>query len=184
MPVNYPTYFQPVNPIPDPMEFGKQTHQIIANAIPGLDNLTGAAANNVGNELSGLPSPSVARRAGAYFGVNSGMPSSDFVRNRNFDLYGQQADSYKKRGFDDFLALLKGASGTIAPTPGEQAQNTQFNQSLQQRGIEANQNTQQFNSKTPYVNGTPDPWGSGLFGETDSMGLHPLFGRGSNRILF
>lgn len=84
------------------------------------------------------------------------MPSSDFVRNRGADLYGQQADQYRQRGFDDFLQLLKGASGTIAPTPGEQAQNQQFNQSFQQGQIENNQRVGQQNIKVPYVNGIPN----------------------------
>jgi len=185
MPYNpsYPIYPGPVTPPQDPMELSNQTHKIIANAIPGLDNLTGAAAANVGENLAGLPSTSTTRRANAYYGTRSGMPSSDFVRNRGFDLYNEKADSYKKRGFDDFLALLKGASGTIAPTPGEQAQNTQFGQNLQQGQIENNQRNQQFNAnyKMP-LNGTPHPWND-LYEQTDTSGLHPLFGLGSQRII-
>ena len=172
MPVNYPTYFQPVNQIPDPMAFSKETHDILNNAVPGLDNLTRSASGDVGSLLNGLPSPSVARRANAYFGTRSGVPSSDFVRNRGFDLYGQQADQYRQRGFDDFLNLLKGASGTIAPTPGEQSQNTQFNQNLQQRGIEANQQTQRFNVQNPMApNGVPNnDFANPTSSWTDTMG--------------
>lgn len=174
MPISYPTYPiapGPVNPLPDPMAFSKQTHDILANAVPGLDNLTGAAAGDVGNLLNGLPSPSVARRSNAYFGTRSGMPSSDFVRNRGFDLYGQQADQYRQRGFDDFLQLLKGASGTIAPTPGEQSQNQQFNQQFQQGQIQNNQQVGQQNLRTPYSNGTPNnDFASPTSYYTDSLG--------------
>jgi len=132
MATQYPT-FQPYQQfIPnDPNAMAKTSHDILANALPGLDKATGAATANTANLLGGLPSAAPTQRANAYFGAASGMPGSDFVRNRGFDLYGQQAESYKQRGFDDFLALLKGASGTIAPTTSEQAQTTLQNQQLQ-----------------------------------------------------
>lgn len=185
MALSYPTYPiapGPVNPLPDPLELSKQSHQILSNAIPGLDNLTGRASENVNNLLSGMPSFGPTQRAGAFAGVRSGMPSSDFIRNRNFDLYNEKADTYRQRGFDDFLQLLKGASGTIAPTPGEQAGNEQFNKNFQQGQIQNNQAVGQRNIQTPYQNGTTRPWGDGMYGQTDTLGLHPLFGRGSNRV--
>ncbi len=146
VPTQYPVYPGAVNPLPDPMEFSRQSHDILNNAVPGLDKLTSGATGVVNNLLEGLPSAGPTQRANAYYGASSGMPGSDFVRNRGFDLYQEKADSYKQRGFDDFLALLKGASGTIAPTPGEQLQNTQFDRNLQQRQVEANQQVGQFNA--------------------------------------
>jgi len=163
---NYPVAQQPITPLQDPMVLGQQTHDILNNAIPGLDNLTGRASSNVGQLLSGLPSAAPTQTANAYFGANSGMPGSDFVRNRGYDLYNQKAEQYKSRGFDDFLNLLKGASGTIAPTPGEQAQNQQFGQNLRQRQFEANNQTARYNadySQRPGAStpgGTLSPWGS------------------------
>lgn len=94
------------------------------------------------------------------------MPGSDFVRNRGYDQYNQKAEQYRQRGFDDFLNLLKGASGTIAPTPGEQAGNNQYYSGLQQRQIEANNQNARYNadfSQRPgaqNVNGSMPQWGS------------------------
>ncbi len=143
---NYPVYPNAVQPLPDPMDFSRKSHDILANAVPGLDNLTAGASGVVNNLLGGMPSPSVAQRANAYYGGASGMPSSDYVRNRGVDLYGQQADQYRQRGFDDFLQLLRGTSGTIAPTPGEQLQSNQFDRTFQQGQIQNNQQVGQFNA--------------------------------------
>jgi hypothetical protein len=59
------------------------------------------------------------------------MGNSDFVRNRGFDLYGKEAEANKQRGFDDFLKLLSGYSGTVMPTAGQQQQGSQFDRNLQ-----------------------------------------------------
>jgi len=145
---NFPIAPQPVAPLPDPMEYANRSKEILGNAIPGLDNLTAGASGVVNNLLGGLPSTSTARRANAFYGGRSGMPSSDFVRNRGFDLYNEQADKYQQRGFDDFLALLRGTSGTIAPTTGEQLQSNQFDRNFQQRQVENNQEIEKFNVNT------------------------------------
>ena len=50
------------------------------------------------------------------------MPGSDFVRNRGFDLYGEQAEASKQRGLDNFLKLISGYSGTVMPTAGQMMQ--------------------------------------------------------------
>lgn len=109
----------------------------LSNAIPGFSNLTQDATGIIGNLMGGLPSAAPAQRSAAYFGVGSGMPGSDFVRNRGYDLYGEQAEGYKQRGFDDFLKLLTGFSGTVAPTTGQQLQNEQFNADLDFRNRQA-----------------------------------------------
>ncbi len=81
------------------------------------------------------------------------MPGSDFARNRGFDLYGEQAESNKQRGFDDFLKLLQGYSGTVSPTAGQQIQHNEFNSDLAFRNSQADrQNSleqQQIDLKTP-----------------------------------
>lgn len=102
----------------------------VTNNVPGFNNLSRSASGIVSNLTGGLPSASPTQRASAFFGASSGMPGSDFIRNRGFDLYGQKAEEYKQRGFDDFLNMLKGYSGTVMPTTGEQLQNQQFNARL------------------------------------------------------
>ncbi len=146
VPTSYPVYPNAVQPLPDPMEFSNRSKQILGNAVPGLDNLSQGASDVVNNHLSGLPSAGPTQRANAYYGAASGMPGSDFVRNRGFDLYQEKADDYKRKGFDEFLALLRGTSGTIAPTPGEQLQSNQFDRTFQQGQIQNNQQVGQFNA--------------------------------------
>ena len=74
------------------------------------------------------------------------MGNSDFVRNRGFDLYGKEAEASKQRGFDDFLKLLSGYSGTVMPTVAQQQRSGEFAQDLQQRQNEANLGVQQWNA--------------------------------------
>lgn len=171
---------QPVAPLPDPMEYANRSKEILGNVIPGLDNLTAGASGVVNNLLGGLPSTSTARRANAFYGGRSGMPSSDFVRNRGFDLYNEQADKYQQRGFDDFLQLLRGTSGTIAPTTGEQLQSNQFDRNFQQHQVDQNQALAQFNvnrnDSRPRRSPIPDS-----YTEYNVLGQKPLFGRGSGR---
>jgi parvulin-like peptidyl-prolyl isomerase len=109
----------------------------LASAIPSFPQLNTAATNNISAMLSGLPSTSTARRANAFFGQQSGMPGSDFVRNRGFDLYNTQADQYQQQGFDNFLKMLAGYSGTVAPTFGQQIDQDQFAQTMDFRERQA-----------------------------------------------
>lgn len=187
MPVaqQYPT-FQPYESFAptDPNAMAKTSHDILAGAVPGLDNLNRSASSGVSNLLNGMPNPGVAQRANAYFGVNSGIPSSDYVRNRGVDLYGRQADQYKQRGFDDFLSLLRGASGTIAPTTGEQAQAQAQNQSLQQQTTQNNSQIARNNNQSAMQlrDEADRQWKADKysgFKTTDTLGLSPLFGYGS-----
>lgn len=175
----------PLSP-PNPARFAQSTHDILAGALPNLDARTAGASNMVGELLSGMPSPSRARKANAYFGTMSGMPGSDFVRNRGFDLYSKEADAYKQRGFDDFLNLLKGVSGTIAPTTGEQT-------ALQQTAVNRDQRTTEMNSEIARANSQAEEqrrregaarWNAGRqngMRTVDSLGMTPLFGWGSGR---
>lgn len=110
---------------------------MLKSNIPGFENMSGAAGGNIMQLLGGMPSASPARRANAYFGASSGMPGSDFVRNRGYDLYGEQAEGYKQRGLDNFLKLLQGYSGTVAPTAGQEIQNNQFGADLDFRQRQA-----------------------------------------------
>lgn len=116
----------------------------IQQAIPGLDLLTKGATTNIDQLLNGMPSADATRTSNAYFGVNSGMPGSDFARNRGFDLYGQKAEQNKDRGLDNLLKLVGGFSGTVAGTPGMAQQESQFGRSLGQQQAEMGQQGNQF----------------------------------------
>lgn len=84
----------------------------LSRAIPGMEELTRSATSNIGNLLKGLPSADIARTANAYFGIQSGMPGSEFVRNRGFDLYGQMGEERRGRGLNDYVSLIN----ALAPT--------------------------------------------------------------------
>lgn len=111
--------------------------QILNQAVPGASGLSKSASSIVGNLLSGLPGTSTARRSNAYFGQSSGVPGSEFVRNRGFDLYNQQGDQRQQTGIQDLLALLSGFSQPLLQERGQNIQSSQFQQSLaEQRRLE------------------------------------------------
>ena len=182
-PVILPT--QPFT-VQDPQRYARSTHDVLAGAIPGLDRATSGASTMVSDLLGGMPSPSRTRKANAYFGTASGMPGSDFVRNRGFDLYSKEADAYKQRGFDDFLSLLKGVSGTIAPTTGEQASLNALSQNINQGTISSNQDINRNNLQASELQRQQGAarWNAGRqngMRTVDSLGVTPLFGWGSGR---
>lgn len=94
--------------------------------IPGFSGNAAAAGQNIGAQLTGLPSTGPARTKAAYFGATSGMPNSGVSNALGYDLYRQAADQYQQQGLDNFLKMLTGFSGTVAPTTGEAIQSSQF----------------------------------------------------------
>lgn len=110
---------------------------IIENAIPGFGGMTTGASGIVNQLMQGMPSAAPTQRANAYFGAQSGMPGSDFVRNRGFDLYGQEAEASKQRGFDNFLKMIGAYSGTVAPTAGQSLQAFESAADRQSRNAQA-----------------------------------------------
>lgn len=94
--------------------------------MPGISGLSSGATDVISNLLKGQPSTSTSRRANAYFGAGSGMPNSDFVRNRGFDLYNREGEERKQTGIKDFLSLL----GAYTPLAGQEQQGNQFDERL------------------------------------------------------
>jgi hypothetical protein len=162
------------------MQTTDEMGRIVNQAIPGYSGLTKSASSIVGNLMGGLPSAGTTQRANAYFGASSGMPGSDFIRNRGFDLYGQQAEGYKQRGFDDFLKLLSGTIGTVTPNAGQQQQQGQFDANLRLQQQQANagigRSNVADNAKQDALN---RPGLTDGYYEENSLGMSPLFGRGS-----
>jgi hypothetical protein len=112
---------------------------IINNAIPNFSGLSQNASGIVGNLMGGLPSSGPAKSRAAAFGVSSGMPNSGLSNAFGYDLYNQDADQYQQRGFDNFLKLIQGYSGTVSPTTGQQLQDSQFRSDLDFRNRQAAQ---------------------------------------------
>lgn len=112
----------------------------INNAIPGLQGLTAGATNIINNALTGLPSPSESRLENAYFGAGSGLdPTSDFLRNRGYDLFKSKANERQRGGIQDLLSLVGTYSGAVAPTPGQEI-------SAQQQSADRAQRASEFNT--------------------------------------
>lgn len=164
----------------------------VSNIVPNFNRLSADASGIVNSGMSGLPSSSPARRAGAFFGAGSGMPNSDFVRNRSYDLYGEQADAYQQRGLDNFLKLLQGYSGTVMPTAGQQVQNQQFNRELQSNERQADANMALNQQKQAFDEmqwGKGRPWTSTSTGDildrtNQRLGYDPLFNRQKGTLAF
>ena len=116
--------------------------------MPGFSENVATASGNIAELLRGQPSPALARNAAAYYGVNSGMPGSEFVRNKGFDLYNTQANAMKAQGQDELGKLLASVSGTAVARPGEVMQNAVANRGVanqeQQTSNQANQFGQSF----------------------------------------
>lgn len=112
----------------------------------GFGGLIGSAKSNIANLLHGLPSADQARTENAYFGVQSGMPGSDYVRNRGYDLYNQKAQNYRQAGMSNLTDLLGSVTSPTLSNQAQQLQNQQFQQQLGQSGSQFNQNLelQQF----------------------------------------
>ena len=81
---------------------------IINSVVPGAPKLTSSATNIIDQLLGGQPGTSTARNAAAYFGAGSGMPGSEFVANRGFDLYNRQGEQRQQKGIEDLLAMISG----------------------------------------------------------------------------
>lgn len=110
----------------------------LQNAIPGFSGLTKSATDIIGNLLNGLPSADQSRQANAYFGASSGLdPTSDFLRNRGYDLYSQKSEQRKQTGLQDLLSMIGGYSGTAVPTPGQQISQQESGADRAQRASEA-----------------------------------------------
>lgn len=118
--------------------------------IPNLPQATQKASSNIMDLLNGSPNPGLAQNASAYYGVTSGMPGSDYVRNRGFDLYNTQADQRRQQGLQGLLSLLGGVSGTATLTPGEQQQNSQFNKTFGLQQQQLGQQQSQFNQNLAF----------------------------------
>lgn len=118
---------------------GTSGQSAINQAIPGLPGLTKGATDIINNALLGLPSSSEARLENAYFGAGSGLdPTSDFLRNRGYDLYKSKANERQRGGIQDLLSLIGTYSGSVVPTPGEQLGASSAAASRAQQGAQFN----------------------------------------------
>lgn len=103
----------------------------------GFGNLIKTGQNVTQGLLNGNTSADAARTANAYFGAQSGMPGSDYVKYRGADLYGAQRKADQQTGLGDLNTLLGGVTSPVLANQGQVNQNNQF-------GAQLNQNQNQF----------------------------------------
>jgi hypothetical protein len=115
MPPNLP---KPIVPPTSTIPGTTDTWNTLNTIIPGLTNLTKSGSDVISNMLQGLPSPSQTKTSNAYFGIGSGVPGSDFIRNRGYDLYNQQAQQRQQTGLQDLSGFL-GTYSNLVPSPGQ-----------------------------------------------------------------
>jgi hypothetical protein len=132
----------------------------------------GTASSNIGNLLSGLPSPSWAQTNAAYFGAGAGQPNTgqagSFTANMGANLYNQQGQQNQQTGLSDLLNLVGTASGNLAPTASQNQSTSLAQQQLGQSGSEFQQNLalQQFQAQIQALIGLS---GAGIGGTSGSV---------------
>jgi|SRR5579872_473721 len=149
----------------------------LQQALPGLNNLLGSATGNISNLLSGLPSASWAQTTNAYAGAGAGQPGQanaigTFSGNMGANLYNQQANQNRQTGLSDLLNLIGTSSGNLATTPGQNLQNTQFQQNLGQNSSQFQQSLaeQQFMDQINALIGLSNAGFGGTGGITGGYG--------------
>lgn len=106
-------------------DISSQIQSILGKVIPGFSNLAGGAANYTKNLLSGKLSPDTQNAIGnaaATRGVAQGMPGAgpgSLGFNAGLKDVGLTSLGQQQQGFGNVLDLLKGVSGTVAPTFGQ-----------------------------------------------------------------
>lgn len=106
----------------------------LASIIPGFSGMNADASNIIKSLMSGQLSGNTKRAifdAGAERGAAGGMPGStgyanSLFANNDLRTIGLTSNQQQQQGFQDFLSLLQGYSGTVAPTVGQEMQQQQF----------------------------------------------------------
>jgi hypothetical protein len=124
MPLNYN-----VNPAPTPgtTAYGQVPGQIgippstydqVSSIYPNLGGQVGQMSGNIGNELAGQLSPETIaslQQHAAQFGVQSGMPNSQFEGNQGLAQLGLDVRATQHQGGQDLLAAQTSLAGTQTP---------------------------------------------------------------------
>jgi len=120
----------------------------LASVIPGFQGNTGKASSLIKELLSGKLSKGergAIYNAGAERATLGGMPGSSgsggsLFANADLRNIGRASGERQQQGFQDFLSMLQGFSGTVVPTAGQELQNQQFTRDLSFRGTQADRN--------------------------------------------
>lgn len=133
--------------------------QSLINAIPGFSGLSSQSSDLIRQLMSGQLTTgerSSIYNAGAERGIMGGMPGSSAMGGSlyaNADLrnIGRASGERQQQGFQDFLSMLQGYSGTVAPTVGQEMQQDQFAKDLELRNKQYGLQERDFNSRQPQI---------------------------------
>jgi hypothetical protein len=147
--------------------------QSLINAIPGFSGLSSGSSDLIKQLMSGQLTTgerSSIYNAGAERGIMGGMPGSSakggsLYANADLRNIGRASGERQQQGFQDFLSMLQGYSGTVTPTAGQEMQQDQFAKDLELRNKQYGLQERQFESTQPKVRvrDVPDigsPWWS------------------------
>lgn len=123
--------------------------QSLINAIPGFTGLSSGSSDLIKQLMSGQLTTgerSAIYNAGAERGIMGGMPGSSasggsLYANADLRNIGRASGERQQQGFQDFLSMLQGYSGTVAPNAGQDIQQSQFDKDFgfrQRQAYEAN----------------------------------------------
>ena len=131
--------------------------QSLINAIPGFSGLSSQSSDLIRQLMSGQLTTgerSSIYNAGAERGIMGGMPGSSasggsLFANADLRNIGRASGERQQQGFQDFLSMLQGFSGTVAPSAGQEQQNEQFGKDLELRNKQFGLQERQFNALQP-----------------------------------
>ena len=104
---------------------GTNAYANMEGVMPGLSNLGGQASQNILSELQGELSPGTVNAIqdeSARFGLGAGISGSTLSGSRGLSRLGLTTEQMQGQGLQDYLNTLKGYSGTLTPTTGEDIQ--------------------------------------------------------------
>ena len=108
----------PYGMVPNPIGIPPSTYEQVASVYPNLRAQTGALSSNISNELAGQLSPqtiAALQQHAAQFGVQSGMPGSQFQGNQGLASLGLNTEAIQQQGQKDYLSALTGIGSTQTP---------------------------------------------------------------------
>jgi hypothetical protein len=104
--------------VPGQISTPPSTYEQVGSVYPNLGAQTGQLSSNVTNELAGQLSPqtiAALQQHAAQFGVQSGMPGSQFQGHQGLASLGLNTEAMQQQGQKDYLSALTSIGSTQTP---------------------------------------------------------------------
>ena len=193
-PRGYSPIYGGVPQLPGTGQVSSNVSNILNTAIPGYSGLTRTASSSIADAMAGkLPQDvqDVIQNNAAEQAVLGGMPGSSRINgtlfgNKSLRDLGVTSLQQKQQGLNDFLSLLRGVSGTVAPTYGQAQEQLDQQSGFQAAPIPSQAQTEQERLFNKYSNPAAGIGGlqysggiSGIGGLVDTKPVtQPWFNRG------